>query len=205
MEILHHFEYDKAKMNICRSTSFKEKLFIGNLFCHYSDENGIFPEDEDSYREIKEEDIPICIRYSKFINQCLDDYHKLGDKEKYWLTGLGPYNFRILGNNKYEIWNSDRDPRKENMKFIQFFFKEKFKYNYYDRIVIEWDNENNWELITIEGLYPEKIYWNPVQIQGIPFEGLFLHSYIYNAVGRKLYCWGNPYRAYGLFSQAIIM
>lgn len=89
MEILYHFKYDNAVMNICRSTGFKEKTFRGNFFCHYSDKDGNFIMSEDAYKEIKEEDIPICVKYCKFIEKCLDDYNK-SDKSKDPL-----YRFRI--------------------------------------------------------------------------------------------------------------
>ena len=42
MEILHHFRTGNAIMNICRSTGFKEKMFRGDFFCHYSDKEGNF-------------------------------------------------------------------------------------------------------------------------------------------------------------------
>lgn len=197
MEIIHHFEYDNAKMNICRSTSFKEKMFRGNFFCHYSDKQGNYSDSKETYRDIKEEDIPICIKYCKFIERCLEDYNK-SDKKKdyYYSTGLGGYDFRLLDENKYEISNPDSVSRRENMRFVQFYFKEKFKYNYYTKMIIEWSDNTNDERITIEGLYPEQCFWDPIQIQGKKYEGFSLHSHIYYEIGYWLKHSDNPYGNY---------
>lgn len=196
MEILHHFKYGNAVMNICRSTSFKEKMFRGDFFCYYSDKEGIFIMSKDTCKDIKEEDIPMCIKYCKFIEQCLDDYNK-SDKKKdyYYSTGLG-YDFRFLSENKYELTNPDSISRHDNLRFVQFYFKEKFKYNYYSKIVIEWSNNTDEELITIEGLYPEECYWDPVQIHGKQYEGFSLHSHIYYEIGYWLSHSDNPYWCY---------
>ena len=199
MEILHHFKYDNAVMNICRSTEFKEKTFRGNFFCHYSDKDGNFIMSKDAYKEIEEEDIPICVKYCKFIEKCLDDYNK-SDKSKDPYTGLG-YVFRLLDENKYELTNQDSISRHDNLKFVQlFYFKEKFKYNYYSKMMIEWSNYTDEEIITLEGLYPE---WDSVQIQGKQYEGFSLHSHIYYEIGYWLSHSDNPYWCYSPTSHYI--
>lgn len=201
MEILHHFKYDNAVMNICRSTGFKEKIFRGNFFCHYSDKEGNFIMSEDTCKDIKEEDIPMCIKYCKFIEKCLDDYHK-SDKERDPYTGLG-YEFKLLGENKYMLINPESISRRDNLRFAQFYFKEKFKYNYYSKMVIEWSNETDEEIITIEGLYPEECYWDPVQIQGKQYNGFSLHAHIYYEIGHWLSQSDNPYWCYSPYFHII--
>lgn len=204
MDIIHHFNYGNAVMNICRSTGFKEKMFRGDFFCHYSDKDGNFIMSEDTCTNIKEEDIPMCIKYCKFIEQCLDDYQNSGKKkDDYYSTGLGRYDFRLLNENKYEITNPDSVSRHENLRFVQFYFKEKFKYNYYSRMEIEWSNKTDEELITIEGLYPEKCYWDPIHIQGKQYDGFSLHSHIYYEIGYWLSHSDNPYWCYSPNSHCI--
>ena len=95
----------------------------------------------------------MCIKYCKFIEKCLDDYHNSDKKiDDYYSTGWS--DFRFLSENKYELTNPDRFSHYDNLRFVQFYLKEKFKYNYYSRMVIEWFNNSDEEIITIEGLYP---------------------------------------------------
>ena len=122
MEIIHHFVHSNAIMNICRSTSFMEKVSKGDYFCHYSDRNGTLISSEDRYaKNIKESEIPICVRHCAFIQQCLENLDNLDEELKQKYDRARPldcsYDIRIVDNNKIVFTDSEHHSR-DNLKRI---------------------------------------------------------------------------------------
>ncbi len=201
MEILHHFEYGNAMMNICRSTGFKEKMFKGEFFCYLPDDKKTLGDSPEFFSKISEENIPKCVRAAKYITRCLDNYEQLSQVEKEKcreVCVLHPCNV-YFEDNKYLIYSGERV--EDKLMIVQFYLKNKFKYNRYSKLEIEWSDETNEEYVTIDGEYPDPDLWKePFRTLCIPYEGRSLHSVVYDCLGvvlnahiRNPYCcagWG---------------
>ena len=222
MEVIARFRHKNIKldicvstaiMNICKSTTLKEKFNYGRSFVEYKLERHFLSEeekkllvreagysyysferkgDESEIRHINEDQINDYIQIGHLINMCMDLFESMDEEFKLKFHIL-PTKCRISLTEKNEV--GIFGDYNQSATYFPHFLKEILNREYenyiFRHLYVKWKDDYADEQIEIYGIYNNDC--NLITTTCSQFRGMSLHKYIYLDIGEILTNMKNPY------------